>query len=542
MKIKGYEQYTNDVLSGAIISNEYIKLVVERFNNFRYNRPDIYFDEKKVEDAISFIGSIKLYEGEAAGQSFKLENWQQFIIAYIFGMHVKSTGKRLINNTFIFIARKNGKSCFAAAIAMYLLIADGENSPSVLMVGNNTIQAHQLFEKGQEFAYSLDPKHKVLKIFRNEIRCKFNVGKLKICSTSLKTIEGNNPSAYILDEYHQATDNKVLNSLKYGQGARKNPLGIIITTAGDNQQSPCREMYDTSIEILKGLKTDDTYFPMLFTLDEGDDIEDQKNWIKSNPNLGVSKTYDNILKEFNEQKNMSSLEFDFKSRVMNIWTSSADTWISHNKLTDISSKIDFKAFSGMTCYVGIDLSTVDDLTAVSVLFHDTIKDKYYFKTKYYLPIDALDKNTQKINLKEWYRKKLITLTDGDVVDYDYIINDIVKLNELVTVHTCFYDSWGATQFAVQAQTYGLNMMPFSQSLASFNRPTKELERLIKQNKIIMDMNDITLFCFSNVVLKFFGSNCKPEKKAYKNKIDGVISMIMALGGYLSQPKNTFFVY
>ena len=183
----------------------------------------------------------------------------------------------------------------------------------------------------------------------------------------------------------------------------------------------------------------------------------------------------------------------------------------------------------------MDLSAVSDLTAVSYLID--LDDKYYFFNYYYLPQSALSDNSNAELYKRWQRMGLLTITEGNVTDYDYITSDIMKMNNILSIDAIAYDSWNSTQWAIDATSKGLPLQPFSQALGNFNRPTKEFERLILSGKIIIDDNEITRYCFKNIALKYdHNDNCKPIKQVRQNKIDGAIAMLQALGIMLQQPQ------
>ena len=202
---------------------------------------------------------------------------------------------------------------------------------------------------------------------------------------------------------------------------------------------------------------------------------------------------------------------------------------------DATEKVDLDDFKESTCYIGVDLASVSDLTAVSVMI--PIDGKFYFKTKYYLPQSALKDNSNCELYKDWKRKGYLTITDGNVTDYDYLLSDIIKVSNKLFIDKIAYDAYNATQWAINATAQGLPLEPYSQALWSFNRPTKEFERLIKSGRVVIDDNPITRWCFSNVVLKRdFNENIKPTKLENQQKIDGTISMIESLGIYLQQPQ------
>ena len=539
----GYEQYVDDVENNKIITCEYIKLAIKRFKSFIV-RDDIYFDAEKVNDVIVFISKIKHYLGKTAGKNFILEKWQEFVLANIFGFYYKENNRRVTRNVFMFMARKQGKSAFMSAITLYLLIAEGEESPEIIFAANSSKQARILLDMALLFAKSLDPKQQFLKLYRNDIKFKPNNGKIQVVSSDTSRLDGLNASSYIIDEFHEAKDTKMIDVLSSSQGMRENPLGIIITTAGSNLEGPCKKKYDTSIEILKGLKSDDSIFSAIYTLDIDDNWQNEKNWIKSNPNLDVTVEKSFIKSEVLKAKNNSSDEFGVKTKTINIWCGNSElTWLQNELIVKHTKEINLDDFVGCSCYVGVDLAEVEDLTAVSILIEK--ENKFYFKTIYLLPESALLNHSEQEKYKNWYRQKELIITNGVVTDYTYITNYLIELNQSIRIETVFYDSWHSAQWSISATEAGLNMQVFSQSLANFTRSTREFERQIKLNNIIIDNNEITRFCFRNVVLKSdHNNNVKPTKTQHKNKIDGVIAMLMAFGWFLITPKidNTIFTF
>lgn len=339
----------------------------------------------------------------------------------------------------------------------------------------------------------------------------------------------------IPDLIHSYKDSKMYDVMKSSQGMRNNPLAIVITTAGFNQFSFCYEMRKTNIEILHGLKQDDTRFTAIYTLDDNDDFEDEECWVKANPNLGITVKPNYLNEQVIQAKNNTSLETSIRTKNFNQWLSSSHTWLQNSLLLQYSKKINLDDFNGLSCYLGVDLSSVGDLTAVSALID--IDGVYYFKTYYFLPASALKDNVNSELYKKWYNSNQLIVTPGNVVDYDYILNKILEINKTVYINKIGYDSWNATQWAIDATAAGLPLEPYSQALWNFNRPTKEFERLIKSGKVIIDDNEITRYCFQNCVLKFdHNSNAKPVKEQYENKIDGVIAMLQALGILLQTPQ------
>lgn len=527
-----YYQYIQDVLNDKVIACKSIKLACNRFLSF-LEKEQYYFDTKAVQRVINFISIIKHYLGKHCGKPFILERWQTLIIASIYGFKYKKDDTRVCRNAFILMARKNGKSALCAALSLYHLIADNEAASEIFFAANSREQAKILLSITSNFAKSLDSKGKTISVYRDLIKFKNNF--IKVVSSDTSKLDGYNLSFAIIDEEHEAKDSKMIDIISSSMGMRLQPLLIEISTAGFNQFGICKQKYNTCKEILNGLKEDDSLQAFIFELDIDDNWDDETTWIKANPNLDITVTADFIKSEITKAKNTSSLEVSVRTKNLNQWLSTSNVWIPDIHIINSTQKLNIEDFSNLCCYVGIDLSAVSDLTAVSYLF-DT-DGKYYFFNRYFLPASALSDNSNAELYKRWNRQGLLNVTEGNVTDYDYILNDILKTNNITYIDSIYYDTWNATQFAISATEAGLNMQPYSQAIGNFNKPTKEFERLILSDKIVIDNNEITRYCFKNVTLKTdHNDNCKPVKTQRQNKIDGVIAMLQALGGLLQQPQ------
>lgn len=529
-----YKQYALDIVNNNIVACEYIKLACHRFLNW-FDRDDIYFNSDKVDKVVRFMGKLKHFTGSHNGKSFVLQPFQFWIICNIYGWYWKETNERVIKNVYLELARKNGKSFFASAIALYNLICDGEANAEVEIIANSAKQAGIVFSMCKNLVDGLDSKHKYFKAYRDKIKFDTTKSFLQVLSTDVNSNDGWNSSLFVVDEYHSAPNSLMYDVMKSSQGMRTQPLAIVITTAGFNLFSPCYNMRKTNIEILYGKKEDDTQFTAIYTLDEGDNWQDRKNWIKANPCLGVTVKEQYLREQVTQAINNPSMEVGVRTKNFNQWLSTSDVWISNDILLKSSQKLDISFFTGYNVTMGVDLSAVSDLTAVSLCCE--LDDKYYFKTWYFLPQSALQDNSNSELYKDWKNKGLLNITDGNVVDYDYILSIILKINQDINIDKIAYDAWNATQWAINATAEGLPLEPFSQALWHFNRATKGFERLIKSGKIIIDDNEITRYCFSNVTLKFdHNENCKPVKTERQQKIDGVIAMLQALGAMIEVPQ------
>ena len=532
--IKG-EQYAYDVVNGLIPACQWVKLACQRFLD-DINSGKCYIDENKYKTINTFISVLKHYSSGAAGKPFILEPWQKFLVTNIFCLYRSDNHKRKYTQAHISVSRKNGKTSLAAVLGLFALIADGEPAASIIMAANSREQAKIDFDAASTWARQLDPKRKSLKVLRNEIVFQKTNSKLKVIAADATKLDGSNDSFIVVDELHEAPDGKLYDVLRSGQGFRQQPMIMSITTAGFRVGGFCNQLEDYCKEVLQGIKQDDSLFALLYTLDEGDDWTDSSVYVKSNPNLGITVNEDWLLSQVNQAKNSPSLEVGVRTKNLNQWCSSSMVWIPSDVISrnQIQMNLDDFKNGNYLVYLGFDLSAVSDLTALSIMFVDPELEEYYFKTWYYLPKTALEGKYNSELYKMWSSKGYLILTDSQTTDYNYIQNQIIYLYDNFEIQGIFFDSWNAQQLVNNLTAQGLPMMPYSQSIGNFNRPTKEFERLVLSDKVKIDKNPINRFCFDNVTLKVdLNGNSKPCGDHEKKKIDGVISKLNCLGGYLS---------
>lgn len=535
--MQGYQKYIEEVRRGEKVVGGYVRQAVDRFLAM-VSRDDIEFRPEKVEKVIKFFNLLRHFKGVHAGKPFVLEDWQEFAVAGIFGMYYKDTDVRVCRNVYIEIARKNGKTAFASGLALYAMMADGEAGAEVDLTANSKEQAKIAFEFCKKFAGSFNEKGKreLVKVYRDGLTFDLTDSKMKVLASDTATLDGYDASTYLIDEYHAAPNSELRDVLHSSQASRKNPLGIIITTAGFDLNSVCYEYRRVCTDVLGGVAKDDTLFALIFCLDEGDDWEDPTNWYKCSPNLGKT-VYERYYHDaINTAKIDKSAEVGIRTKTFNQWVGSSDVWIQDKFI--ISATHDYRLVDVVDddtiVYGGVDLASTSDLTAFATM---AIKGgKYYFWVDYYLPQEAVINVRDKKIYDEWIRKGYIKETAGNVTDYDYILRDILKKDKVCTYQKIGYDAYNATQFVIKSEDNGLPMRPYSQSIGNFNKPTKEFERLMLNGGIRIYNNPVTRFCLRNVTLRMdYNGNVKPDKSKAGNKIDGVVAMIEALGCYLDNP-------
>lgn len=541
---KPYNKYAIDVVNKKIIACEAIYFACKRYLEW-FDRDDIYFDEEDVDKKIQFISLMKHSTGQHKGKSFILLPWQSWCVAHIFGWKYCDTHLRVINNVFIMISRKAGKTAFAAALGLCAAIADKENAAEIELVANSRQQANIAFKMCYNFAESLDPNKKFIRRKRSLIEIPKTKSSIQVLSSDAMGNDGYNSSCFILDEFHAAKDWSLYNVMKSSQGMRQQPLAIVITTAGFLLNGyPCYEYRATCLEILKGLKKDDSQFAAIYELDEKDDWQDEKNWVKCAPSLGQTVSYKYLRDQVTSAINTPAQEVGVKTKNFNMFCQSKDVWIPDRYILNVSKDVDINDYKDEESFLGVDLSAVSDLTSTTILFppnkdRKVYPDKYVFKSYIYLPETCLEESQNAELYKVWKRNKQLILTSGNVVDYDYILKDQLNLYDNTYMINVAYDAWNATQWAINATEEGLPLVPYSQAVGNFNKPTKFLEMLIRQERVVIDNNPIVRWAFGNVSLKIDANdNCKPMKanNDRARKIDPVISMIQALGGYLDKNK------
>lgn len=536
---KDYEKYIDDVKKRKIVVSQYIRQAVERFERFR-KRDDIFFDADAVEECINFIYCMKHFLGSSANKNFRLAPWQQFIIAHVIGLKWRDTGLRITRDLFVLIARKNGKSSLIAALALYMLLIDGEAAPSIACCASSRDQAGIIFNMIKEYAKSIDPNSQALKYYRNYVNCPSNKGTVKVFSSESAVLDGLNVNFGILDESHSQKDNLLYSVFKSSMGQREQPLMCQITTAGFLTEGyPCFETYKLSIELLAGVKTDDTFATFLYCLDPDDDWEDEKNWIKANPNLDITVKRDFLRAEVVKTKNDTSQIVPVKTKNFNIFCNSQATWIPQEKIAKVMKDLNVDDFAGCTTYVGIDLASVSDLAALSIMIPKD--DKFYFKSWGFIPRETYNNSPNHQLYEKFAQDGDLIITEGNICDYQYITNKIVELSQTLLIQGIYYDPYNSSQFSIQCTDLGFNMQPVKQGLLSFSNPTKEFERLVLSEKAVIDKSSMFIWCIGNTYLKEdHCGNCKPDKTTGNNKIDPVISAVECLAGYLDNPIGNDF--
>jgi phage terminase large subunit-like protein len=521
--LKIAEQYIDDVTAGKIIVCEHVANAVNRYLSDRANGWG--FSENYAQHAIDFIEQLEHSTGDYAGKPFKLEGWQAFIVWNLFGF-LNPDGSRRFTRAYVEVPRKNGKSTFSSAVMLYGLIADGESAAQIYSAATKLEQAMMVFGESVRVCQNVGWLRDELSVNNstNNRRIVYGQSIYRPLEWSPDKQDGLNTHFAVIDEYHAHPNDGLYNVLRNSMGARRQPLLFTITTAGFNRESPCYKHRNYCASVLSGAIKDDALFSVIYTLDEGDDWTDSKNWAKANPNWGVSVYPRQLEQALTEAKEFVHKEVEFKTKLLNVWTDTALTWITDSVWMDCAEAGEVDGI----CYGGLDLASTGDFCAFSLYFPEYSA----IRTWYFLPSEAAyrRKDAAGASIRQWIADEQIIATDGNVTDYSYIKAKIIELAQQYDIKDIAFDRFNASQLVIDLQNEGLQMFPFGQGFISMSSPTKELERLVKDAQLKHDGNPVTRWMMGNILLKSDpAGNIKIDKAKSGDKVDGPVSIVMALG-------------
>ena len=523
-------QYIDGVLSGEIVVGELVRLAVERHVRDLQNqrKGGIYFDPEGADRVFRFFSFLRHSLAEWAGQQFVLSPWQSFIVLVLFGWK-RANGFRRFVIAYLQVARKNGKTTFLAGIGLYLAFADGEPGAEVYVAATKRDQAKKTHDEAVRMRAQSPELAKRIKSYRDNLHIDATAQKFVPIGSDADTTDGLNSHANLIDELHAHKTRRLWDVLVSGTGARRQALTCAITTAGFDLQSICWEQRDYAEKILRQIIDDDSYFAFVAEPDKGDDWRDESTWIKGNPNLGVSVYLEKLREEFRRADVSPAGQNSFRRLKLDEWTEQENRWIDVNAWNALPAVE--RAVEGARCYAGLDLSSTTDLTAFVLAFPPDEHPEWTILPYFWMPEDGLRERSRndKVEYEAWVRDGWIKATPGDMVDYDFVREDIVNAAALYRIEEVAYDRWNSSQIVTQLTGDGLTMIPMGQGYASMSAPSKEFMRLILAKQINHQDNPVLRWMASNVMaLQDPAGNIKPDKAKSRHRIDGIVAMIMAI--------------
>ncbi|TNE83295.1 MAG: terminase large subunit [Gammaproteobacteria bacterium] len=560
-ELQAVTDYGQDVLTGVRPANKYEILAIQRHvDDLARQNTEAFpyvFDDEKARRAIQFIEKLPHVKGHWAALRGKaanihLEGWQRFIIAMLFGWVHAETGLRKYRIAYICVPRKNGKSILAAAIGLYMLVADGEYGAEVYCGATSEKQAWEVFRPALKMVHRTPALQKRFGLSAHAKRLERDgIGRKRLPDNSIEPVmpdgsrfepvigkpgDGASPSCAILDEVHEHDDDVLYDTMLTGMGARLHALLLMITTAGSSINGPC---YATQCDVQdmldgKASKQNDELFGIIYTVDK-EDIESgawqtEQALIKANPNYGISVGPDFLKARIREAVTSPRKQNITKTKHLNIWVTAKAAWLNMlewNACADPSLKMD--DFAGESAALGADLSSTDDLTATVKCFRREVDglDHYYFFGRYY----CTEFKAQEIPMYSgWVHEGYLCETDGNSIDYQLIEDHVAEDAEKFVIEQCFFDPHGASHLAQRLeQQCQIEAVKVAQNYTNYSAPMRDFERLLKLGRIHHDGNPCLTWMMGNVVAKQTedGKMMRPIKENPESKIDGAVALLTA---------------
>jgi len=501
-----------------------------------------YYDKEKGDHAVEWIERYCTHvKGALGGQAFILEDWQKNdIIRPLFGT-IREDGLRQYRQAYIEVPRKNGKSNLCAAIALYMLFADGEPGAEIISAAGDRNQARIVFEIASAMCANNAQLAGHGKVLRNTIEYKNSF--YKAISAEANTKHGFNAHAVILDELHVFNGDsgrELYNVLKTSTGARTQPMVIAITTAGHDTSSICYELHEYAQKVKEGSVVDDTFLPVIYAADKSDNWTKPATWAKANPGFGTICKADYFEQEVKRcQANPRQIN-TFLRLHLNIWTASEERWVTDDEFMVGAKEVDEAHLRTLPCYAGMDLSSTKDLTAVALIFRDDVRERFYLKCHHFVNEEKAQSKSLSggIDYNYFEQQGLVSVTEGNVTDMVAVRHHIMKLAEVYDLRALAYDRYIA--HLVVPFLDGIDCQPFGQGYASMSYPTKQFEVLLCKGDILHGAHEVLRWQMGCVHLaRDEADNIKVTKKknSEAQKVDGVVASIMALGCYFNNAQD-----
>jgi phage terminase large subunit-like protein len=503
-----------------------------------------WFDLPAAERIRAFMWKfLRHSKGAFGGKPFELLEWQwREFIAPLFGWK-RPDGTRRYRRGSVWISKKNGKSTLAAALVIIGLLGDSEPGANVYSAAADREQASIIFHEAANMvrqspalAKHLDPVDTTKRIVHRNAGAFYQV----LSKESKKTGHGINASMVVIDELH-VVDRETYETLRYAGAARRQPLFIEISTAGNNRDSLGFERYTYAKRVRDGEIEDPELLPLIYEADSNDVWAEPEQWKKANPSLGVTITEDSFRADFREaSQGTAATQASFKQLRLDLWQDSVSTWVAVELWDACRAPMTDEQLEGLPCWAAIDLASKMDLVASAFLFGLHEAAGYYLRLRFWCPEDA-DSARQRANktlLRPWIQAGHIKATPGNVTDYDQVEQDFLADARRFGPKLVAYDPWNATQIVTHLMTAlgSERLREFAQTIKNYNDPMKEMERLIRCKEIRHDGNPVMRFCVKNVMVqRDTNDNQRPTKGKSADKIDGVTAGLMSLGLAMQVP-------
>ncbi len=529
------------------------------------------FDQAKADRVLAFFRQLKHTKGRWRGVPFTLLDWQIQALSDIFGS-VRENGFRQYNTAYIEVPKKMGKSEMGAGVGLYCLTSDNEWAAEVYGCAADRQQASIVFDVAVDMVDQNPTLKKHIKPVLSQKRLVYLPTKsfYQVLSAEAYSKHGFNVHAVIFDELHAQPNRGLYDVMTDGSGdARDQPLFFLITTAGDDpdRASIGWELHQMAVDVLTGVKVDPTFYAMLYGLDREnrriwtgrshetvkDDWNDEKIWRAAwsdkkiwgmvNPSLGHTVAWEKAEDQFTRAQGNMAKEKNFRWLRLNSWEKlKTSGWLGLDFWDLCKGRVQEKRLLGRPCYGGLDLSTKIDLTAFVLLFPpDDINKKWIVLPRFWVPEDRVRErvDSDQVPYDVWAKKGYMLTTPGNVIDYDFIEKEILRLRDLYDIQQIGYDPWNAMQTAVNLEDQGLTMIETRQGYKTMSPAMKEIEQLVMGKKLIHSGHPVLRWNVGNVQVKMDeNENIRPVKGKGTERIDGLVAMVNAMARAMLREDTT----
>ena len=535
-------RYAREVIQGRILACKFVAEACRRHaRDIKRSRdPEAlyYFDTQSAERACRFIQKLPHTKGRWArvdrrnpSNLIRLEPWQCFIVCMIFGWRRRRDGLRRFRRVYLEIPRKNGKSLLAAAIGLYMFLADREVGAEVYSGATTEKQAWEVFRPARQMCikrpalakqFGIAVGAKTLSVKKSEARFEPVVGKPG---------DGASPHLAIVDEFHEHMTDALYETMETGMGAREQPLMFVITTAGEDVDGPCHALRGELVQVLKGALQDEEFFGIIYSLDPDDDWTTEDSVRKANPNADVSTSVEYLLGQVRKALNNPRRQGAVKTKHFNVWVAARDAFFDYERWQAAGDpELRLEDFEGDECQDALDIAYKTDFCSRVKVFRRG--SKWFVFSTHYLPDATIDDPAHR-HYQGWRTTGDLTPVDGEVNDLFDVEEHLLAEAERFITKDLAIDPYKARHFGQTMQDeHGFPVTFYQNSLRNMSEPMKEINALLLKGNIVHDGNLVMNWMMSNVVNSKKGAHAFPAKEREERKIDGPVALVMAMGRLL----------
>ncbi|VWX51771.1 terminase large subunit [Novosphingobium sp. 9U] len=501
-------------------------------------RADLVFDVEEVDKVCEFVGALPHVIGPLSGEPIKLEPFQVFILANIFGFLKRDTGLRKYREAFILLPRGNAKSTLAAAIALYMTFMLGQGGAEGYSGATSLDQANAVFLPARAMVQSTPELQELagIEVAARSIYQPSTGSSFK--PVRAQTKDGGVVWLAIADELHQAIDGTQITAFRTGMGKRRgaDPLLLIISTAGTNLAGVCRQEQLYFESVLNGTISDDAKFALIYTIDKEDSWRDFKVWKKANPNYGVSVDEDHLRREYERALQSPSAQAECLTKYLNVWCNSASGWLNQKDWAD-AADASLTIPASAPAWIGVDLSTKTDITAVT-LVAGLPNGRRAIVPFLFLPEGALLRSKNSKAYAEWVERGAILMTEGSASDHEAVEQHVRELCRTYNVQGVLFDPWQSASMSQRLAADGMTVMEFAQSASNFSPAMTDFEADLMNGRIVHPDNPVLNWMAANISVKLRGIMRSPVKPSGQDhlKIDGMVAALMAYAASTAEPE------